>query len=571
MATTINTGGYAKAHTPCNPVPEECPTCGGLECLCRPRFFAGQLLTEENLNHLNQYIIKKNQLHNRYLHGTGVVCGLEVSCEPCDDKRVKVAEGYALSPCGNDIVVCAEDSVDICELIKDCRSKEPRDCRPYAKPDKNCKGAEETWLLAICYEETASRGITALRASKSEKRCSDTTLRGAPPQCEPTQICEGYRYRLFKMPKEEKKRLHGDQTGWLSSFRQSKGPIYDRLMCCLVPLLELYIKNSNNNNSDQWVQRCCKIKAELREIILQHTSGNCELLKRLDCIHCELQSQSNDTGGAKNVLLQLLLIGLQLLVDCLCNALIPPCPEPSLDDCIPLAAITVVGNQCRVKKVCNWTEHRKYVITMPTLKYWFSIFTRGKSLSGVLERLCCDTKGVMDAFDPCKAKMISGNETDIPFHELPDMITEGVENKPSEAIEVQPELDLAWVKGNQDFTKIGMLAFTRPPGSLSLETLFQGLAESPDDETKALLSEVERNNPGEFLMMNMLIQPFLKSFIPEGDFPLTDFKTHADFDEASSGHVDLSNLQEELKKMKLTMDGQASEIKELRSKINGTD
>ena len=41
--------------------PAICPACGGLECLCRPRFFAGQLLTEEDLNRLEHYIIEKNK------------------------------------------------------------------------------------------------------------------------------------------------------------------------------------------------------------------------------------------------------------------------------------------------------------------------------------------------------------------------------------------------------------------------------------------------------------------------------------------------------------------------------
>ena len=52
---------------PCTP----CPVCGGLECLCRPRFYAGQLLNEQDLNRLDRYIVAKNRLHNRYLHGWG--------------------------------------------------------------------------------------------------------------------------------------------------------------------------------------------------------------------------------------------------------------------------------------------------------------------------------------------------------------------------------------------------------------------------------------------------------------------------------------------------------------------
>ncbi len=40
-----------------------CPACGELKCLCRPRFFPGQLLTEEDLNRLDRYIVEKNKLH----------------------------------------------------------------------------------------------------------------------------------------------------------------------------------------------------------------------------------------------------------------------------------------------------------------------------------------------------------------------------------------------------------------------------------------------------------------------------------------------------------------------------
>ena len=39
-----------------------CPVCKGLECLCRPRFFPGQLLSDEDLNRLQNYVIGKNKL-----------------------------------------------------------------------------------------------------------------------------------------------------------------------------------------------------------------------------------------------------------------------------------------------------------------------------------------------------------------------------------------------------------------------------------------------------------------------------------------------------------------------------
>src|SRR6516165_1826800 len=115
-ASSASTGtGLLPAGPSCQP----CPECGGLECLCRPRFFAGQLLTEQDLNRLENYILAKNRLHNRYLVGHGVVCGLQVTCSPCAN-TISVSDGYAIDPCGNDIIVCSPDTVDICKMIKAC-------------------------------------------------------------------------------------------------------------------------------------------------------------------------------------------------------------------------------------------------------------------------------------------------------------------------------------------------------------------------------------------------------------------------------------------------------------------
>ena len=60
-----------------------CPVCEGLHTFVRPRFFAGQLLTETELTALTTYVVDKQRLHNRYLHGYGVVCGLQVECDGC--------------------------------------------------------------------------------------------------------------------------------------------------------------------------------------------------------------------------------------------------------------------------------------------------------------------------------------------------------------------------------------------------------------------------------------------------------------------------------------------------------
>src|SRR5690242_15562766 len=171
MAQTLTTAPATSRMKTLQPV---CPACGGLECLCRPRFFAGQLLTEEDLNRLDHYIVEKNKLHNRYLHGWGVVCGLEVFCHPCAG-QVSVTSGYALSPCGEDIVVCQNDTVDVCALIDRCREQErPHlDCEsPRPAGTAECQDVPEHWVLAIRFAERPARGVTALRGGGTPPCCS---------------------------------------------------------------------------------------------------------------------------------------------------------------------------------------------------------------------------------------------------------------------------------------------------------------------------------------------------------------------------------------------------------------
>jgi hypothetical protein len=69
----------------------------------RPRFFAGKLLTAEDLDREQRYHMEKRRLLNRMLQGTGVVSGLEVV--PHDADAVTVGPGFALDALGREIVV----------------------------------------------------------------------------------------------------------------------------------------------------------------------------------------------------------------------------------------------------------------------------------------------------------------------------------------------------------------------------------------------------------------------------------------------------------------------------------
>lgn len=73
-----------------------------LPYLKRNRFFSGKLLTVEDLELEQEYFREKLKRHNRYLHGFGIVFGLEVSK---GRSTVVISTGLAIDCQGNEIVV----------------------------------------------------------------------------------------------------------------------------------------------------------------------------------------------------------------------------------------------------------------------------------------------------------------------------------------------------------------------------------------------------------------------------------------------------------------------------------
>lgn len=73
-----------------------------LRRLKRNRFFSGKLLTAEDLELEQEYFLEKLKRHNRYLHGFGIVFGLEVSK---GRSAVVISPGLAIDCQGNEIAV----------------------------------------------------------------------------------------------------------------------------------------------------------------------------------------------------------------------------------------------------------------------------------------------------------------------------------------------------------------------------------------------------------------------------------------------------------------------------------
>jgi hypothetical protein len=77
----------------------------------RLNYFNGRILSADDFNLEQTYFINKQRLHNRFLHGWGVVSGLDVSIK---GSKVHVQPGVAIDCAGNEIYL--HSCVDIAVL-----------------------------------------------------------------------------------------------------------------------------------------------------------------------------------------------------------------------------------------------------------------------------------------------------------------------------------------------------------------------------------------------------------------------------------------------------------------------
>ncbi len=420
MATTTNPL-YRRPTTaptdPCTP----CKVCGGLQCLCRPRFFAGQLLTEQDLNRLDRYIVNKNKLHNRYLHGWGVACGLEVVCHPCGN-YVLVRPGYALSPCGDDIVVCEEETVDVCKLIEACCTPADDPCNPPRPRPSTCDDLEQEWILAICYNEKPSREEPVLQADpcrtsgscgcgrngstsgaqkgnsgscgchSKPKAAAPKRTPGTPAACEPTMICEGYTFRAYLAPRADpvpQRPAAGSTVPTpVPVTAASAGDLMTRIQRCLAELYDTVPTAPPAGSTVEQIRRwCCDVRTALLSLSATHSGVNCNLLETLSGLCAAPDAGTPPAQYQAQISSVLSRILRHYMQQCVCSALLPPCPDAH-DNCVPLATIRVRRQPCRILRICN-LEGRKFLTTFPNLQYWLSALPYGRQLRQVLARLCC--------------------------------------------------------------------------------------------------------------------------------------------------------------------------------------
>ncbi len=142
----------------------------------RLQYFHGMLLDENAFKEEQSYHNAKRRFLNRMLHGTGVVCGLELLGKP-DGQSIEVSSGLALDCSGNEIWVPKKKPIDLGSLL------------PPKARDKNAGECEEpepkkpnTYYVGIRYADRPSNPVSVYLPAGG---CDERT-------CENSRVKEGY-------------------------------------------------------------------------------------------------------------------------------------------------------------------------------------------------------------------------------------------------------------------------------------------------------------------------------------------------------------------------------------------
>ena len=450
-----------------------CPPCGGLEKAERPRFGTGMTLTAADLTALLDYVRTKDRLHNRYQHGHGVVCGLEVLCHDCEGS-VTIRPGYALDPCGNDIVVADKLRFDVMAAIQDCLKTDRRRgdaCDPWMPaPDQGCREAESHWCVALRYREvetaigqrlttggTACDTIGKSSGSRGDCGCGGGADCGCgcgdargqacgctsqtepvtdytPPShvasnaCAPRRVQECFEVCLvphkepcapeFPRPRDPIGVTNNQQPlgliGWLIP---EKSLLRNILNCVIHDTTALTDGLSAQDTEvisrlgasdaatlaasdlslDDVHLALCHARAVVLEL-LQDDGGatRCQLLRATAETKLAPPARGeNGEGGenradyiarAQDSLRDLVAAWIQGILDCICRAFLPDCPEPPCEDKVEIACLTVKGGQ--ILNICNHSC-RSYAGSFPAMSYWMSLVPIVPLFARLLAMLCC--------------------------------------------------------------------------------------------------------------------------------------------------------------------------------------
>ena len=148
----------------------------------RGKYFHGMLMTDRDFTEEQRYHIEKMKLHNRMLHGWGVVRGLGMTMKD-DKKSIIINPGLALDCYGNEIFVCRKYELDLSKIKKLNTTQESTE---KCAQDKSLVNK---WYVVIRYYEKGTDQALVHASATSE--CAGNV-------CNASRMQEGFCLDVYK-------------------------------------------------------------------------------------------------------------------------------------------------------------------------------------------------------------------------------------------------------------------------------------------------------------------------------------------------------------------------------------
>jgi len=151
----------------------------------RARYFHGMLMTDRDFTEEQRYHIEKRKLLNRMLHGSGVVCGLEIKPTICSSSKIVINPGLALDCNGNEIYVQESYELEVEQIVKS-------DILNRQNSSAECPTdeviVEEKWYVIVRYNEVSTDQVAVYAPGGG---CEEKV-------CDYSRTTEGYCFDLVK-------------------------------------------------------------------------------------------------------------------------------------------------------------------------------------------------------------------------------------------------------------------------------------------------------------------------------------------------------------------------------------
>jgi hypothetical protein len=317
------------------------------------------LLTDADLSLQMRYLVEKNKLRNRALHGHGVVCGLKLTCDPHCIGHIILHDGYAIDDCGNDIVVCEKQRFDVIEALRAKRFIHAEHRRDPCEPGwegRECR-IKECFHVIICYNEEDCEYETPFQVG-----CTS-----GQQDCVPTRTRETYRLEVTDRLPEEKCYLDWLEERLKHCFRLFRDSPVGRVMRQEAQRLRGIVECRPYDDREE--RRChCELFRLLKGHFIEMMKHcpdelDCCLIREVECLCCPEWECDEYERQICACFCRLFELMLRYQYDCVLSDLVFGCIEPPRTCCVVLGSIEIIDG-CLVR-VCN--TPRRYVWSFTNL------------------------------------------------------------------------------------------------------------------------------------------------------------------------------------------------------------